>query len=165
MKESRHRKGFSLVEIMISIILVGLSITALVVASNSFTQANGAGADISTAEFLIEQIRELTTLLSVVDPNTTTPTFGPESGETSVATYNDLDDFNDVTFSPPIDASRTALTALSSFSQYVRVEKVDQANFDNVVGPHDASDFVRVTVSVALNGREISSASWIRARY
>lgn len=164
MKESRQRKGFSLVEVLISVILVGLSITALVVASNSFTQANGAGADISTAEFLIEQIRELTTLLPVVDPGTGTTTFGPETGETSVATYDDLDDFNDVTCSPPIDAGRTALAELASFSQYMRVENVDQADFDNVVGPH-ASSFVRVTVTVALNGREISSASWIRAQY
>ena len=30
--------------------------------------ANVAGADLSTAEFLVEQIRELTTMLPVVDP-------------------------------------------------------------------------------------------------
>ncbi len=164
MKESKRREGFSFVEILISVILVGLSIAALVAASNSFTQANGAGADLSTAEFLVEQIREMTTLLPVVDPDTGTATFGAESGETLVTTYDDLDDFNDVTFSPPIDAGRNALSALSAFSQSVRVENVNQSNFDQVVAPHDSS-FVRVTVTVALNGRQITAASWIRARY
>ena len=78
MRVSRRDNGFSFVEILISIILVGLSITALVFASNSFTMANGAGADLSTAEFLIEQIRELTTLLPVLEPDGPTTTFGPD---------------------------------------------------------------------------------------
>jgi type II secretory pathway pseudopilin PulG len=164
MRLSKRPNGFSFVEILISIILVGLSITALVFASNSFTMANGAGADLSTAEFLIEQIRELTTLLPVVDPETTTTTFGAESGESTVAAYDDVDDFNDVTFSPPIDASRNPIAALSTFTQSVTVTNVSQSDFDTVVGAH-ASNFVRVTVGVSLNGREISSASWIRANY
>jgi len=164
MRLSKRRNGFSLIEILISIILVGLSITALVLASNSFTMANGAGADLSTAEFLIEQIRELTTLLPVVDPETTTTTFGAESGESTVAAYDDIDDFNDVTFSPPIDAGRSTVTALAAFSQSVTVTNVSPSNFDTVVDAH-ASSFVKITVSVSLNGREISSASWIRANY
>ena len=164
MRVSRRDNGFSFVEILISIVLVGLSITALVFASNSFTMANGAGADLSTAEFLVEQIRELTTLLPVVDPETATTTFGSEAGETTVAAYDDIDDFNDVTFSPPIDANRNAVTALAAFSQNVTVQNVSQTNFNVVAGPH-MSNFVRVTVGVSLNGRELCSASWIRANY
>jgi hypothetical protein len=57
------KTAFSLIEILIATILVGLAVTALLVASSSMTIANGAGTDLSTAEFLIEQIRELTALL------------------------------------------------------------------------------------------------------
>ena len=163
MRVSRRNNGFSFVEILISIVLVGLSITALVFASNSFTMANGAGADLSTAEFLIEQIRELTTLLPVLEPDGPTTTFGPD-GETTITAYDDIDDFSNVTCSPPIDANRNALNALAAFSQTVTVENVSQSDFNTVVGPH-ASSFVRITVSVSLAGREISSASWIRANY
>ena len=163
MRVSRRNNGFSFVEILISIVLVGLSITALVFASNSFTMANGAGADLSTAEFLIEQIRELTTLLPVLEPDGPTTTFGPD-GETTITAYDDIDDFSNVTCSPPIDANRNALNALAAFSQTVKVENVSQSDFNTVVGPH-ASNFVRITVSVSLAGREISSASWIRANY
>ena len=172
MRVSRRDSGFSFIEILISIILVGLSITALVFASNSFTMANGAGADLSTAEFLVEQIRELTTLLPVMDPATTAAAWtslGPDTGESSVASYDDIDDFdgfNSTTFGAPIDAGKTAINDLAVFSQAVIVEKVNQSDFSQVVADSSmTTSFVRVTVAVSLNGREISSASWIRANY
>lgn len=141
MKDAKRRKGFSFVEILISIILVGLSITALVIASNSFTQANAAGADISTAEFLIEQIRERTAMMS----------------------FAGLLALNGQTYSPPQDANGGALPALSAFSQEVAATYVNQNDFTTeAVSP---TDFLRVTVTVALNGRPISSAGWIRTRY
>jgi len=73
--------------VLIAVVLVGLAITALLVANSSFTIANGAGTDLSTAEFLIEQIRELTAMLPVIDPQSSTTTFGPE--ETNLADYDD----------------------------------------------------------------------------
>jgi prepilin-type N-terminal cleavage/methylation domain-containing protein len=164
MVAANGRKGFSLFEVLVAVVLVGLSITALVMAGNSFTMANGAGADLSTAEFLIEQIRELTMLLPVSDPGSVQWTnFGPE--ESTLSGYDDVDDFNDVTFSPPIDAGRVTLSGFTGFSQRVTVQKVDRSDFDTVVAKTDTTDFVRVTVDVLRNGSVISSASWIRARY
>ena len=163
MRVSRRGYGFSLVEILISVMLVGLSITALVFASNSFTMANGAGADLSTAEFLVEQIREMTTLLPVRDPEVDTwTTLGP-NGESGVANYNDVDDFDGATCSPPIDALGNPLSELAAFSQNVTVDWVSQSNFNQI--SVSATPFIRITVQVALNGREICSASWIRADY
>jgi len=162
MVAAKSRSGFTLIEVLIAVLLVGLSITALVMASNSFTMANSAGADLSTAEFLIEQIRELTTLLPVVDPGTTTATFGAE--EASLADYDDIDDFDSATFSPPIDASRAPLGNFTGFSQQVTVQNVSASNFETVVADH-TSPFVRITVNVRQNGQMITSASWLRARY
>lgn len=154
--------GFSLIEVLIAIILVGLAIVSLVAANSSFTKANAAGTNLSTAEFLVEQIRELTTLLPVIDPNTETSMFGPE--EASLADYDDLDDFDGASFSPPISADREVLNDFAAFSQQITVENVNAADFEQVVSNH-SSFFVRVTVEVFLNSREISSSSWIRARY
>jgi len=162
MRDTKYENGFTLVEVLIAVLLVGLAITALLAANGSFTIANGLGADMSTAEFLIEQIRELTALLPVVDPQTETTTFGPE--EAGLANYDDLDDFSDASFSPPINADRQVLNNFAAFSQQVTVENVAAANLEQVVGNHDSS-FVRVSVRVLLNSKEISSASWIRARY
>ena len=144
MRYTRYENGFTLIEVLIAILLVGLAIVSLVAANNSFTQANGAGADLSTAEFLIEQIRELTA-----------------RGMTS---YDDLYGYDDKTFSPPKGADGNDLSYdFAAFSQQITVENVNPANFEEVfVSP---TDFVRVTVKVLLNSKEISSASWIRAKY
>jgi prepilin-type N-terminal cleavage/methylation domain-containing protein len=165
MAATRSPKGFSLIEAMIAVVLVGLAVTALVVASNSFTQANSFGADLSTAEFLIEQIRELTVLLPVADPDVSTWTvLGPE--EASLAAYDDVDDFDGATFSPPISANKAPLTDLSGFIQQVTVEKISASNFDTAVPDSDTSTaFVRITVNILKNGQQISSATWIRAKY
>ena len=164
MVAARRSKGFTLLEILIAVILVGVSIAALVVANTSFTLANGTGADISTAEFLVEQIRELTATLPVMDPDTTNPTFGIEGGETTLADYDDVDDFDNFVFSPPIAADRTVLNDFAAFSQQVIVQNVSASNFDTVVAD-GSSDFFRITVTVSLNGNQLSSTSWIRALY
>jgi len=166
MRNDKYNSGFSLIETLIAIVLVGFAVASLLAANGAFTKANGAGTDISTAEFLIEQIRELTALLPVVEPNTPesgVDVFGPESGET-LATYDDLNDFDGCNFSPPIGASRSPLAELAGFSQQVTVQNVSATNFQQVVADH-SSAFVRVTVRVYVNSKEISSASWLRTRY
>jgi len=159
---TRREKGFSLIEVLIATVLVGLAIAALLAANSSFTMANDAGSDLSTAEFLIEQIRELTAMLPVVDPETETATFGPE--EPNVATYDDLDDFDGANFAPPIDGTRTALLSYPTFRQQIVVANLYPSNFDQVVADHDSA-FVRVTVTVYQNNLQVSTASWVRARY
>ena len=156
--------GFTLAEILVAVVIIGIAIAALVGANGAFTQVNGAAVDLSTAEFLIEEIRELTTVLPVIDPDTGTDTFGPESDETTVAAYDDLDDFHNAGFCPPLDVSATALTDFGSFTQQVTVENVNPSSLETPVANH-TSDFVRITVAILQNNRPVSSASWIRARY
>lgn len=163
-KQDGGRAGFSLIEVLVAVVIVGIAITSLLAANGAFTQVNGAGIDLSTAEFLIEQFREMTAMLPVVDPQTGKTTFGPESGETTLAAWDDLDDFDNAAICPPVDVSRTPLTEFASFTQQVRVENVSAASLDTVVADH-GSDFVRITVTILQNNTAISSASWIRARY
>jgi len=163
MRNAQNKNGFSLIEALIAILLVGLAIASLMAANSSFTQANGAGTDLSTAEFLLEQIRELTTLLPVIDPETETTTFGVESGET-LADYDDLDDFDNKVFSPPINANRNLLNDFAAYSQQITVQNVNASDFEQVESDH-STYFVRITVKIFLNSKEISSASWLRARY
>jgi prepilin-type N-terminal cleavage/methylation domain-containing protein len=163
MGKTKNKSGFSLIEVLIAILLVGLAIASLVGANSAFTQSNGAGTDLSTAEFLLEQIREMTAKLPVIDPLTETSTFGPETGET-LTTYDDLDDFDGAVFSPPINADRNPLNDFIAYSQQITVENVSASDFELVVGDH-SSNFVRITVTISMNSKEISSSSWLRARY
>lgn len=159
---TKYESGFTLVEVLIAMVLVGLAIASLLAAGISFTKANAAGMNLSTAEFLSEQIRELTALLPVIDPQTGIETFGPE--EAALADYDDLDDFDGASFSPPIGADREPLDNFAAFSQQITVENVSASNFQQVAADHSSS-FVRVTVEVFLNSERISSTNWIRARY
>ena len=163
MRVNKRSHGFTLVEVLIATILVGLAIASLMAANRAFTTANDAGTDLSTAEFLIEQVKELMSLLPVVDPQTEIATFGPETSET-LAGYDDLDDFDGASFSPPINADRSALADYTTFSQQVTVQNVSASDFEQVVSDH-GSYFVRVTVSVYQNAQLVTSASWLRARY
>jgi prepilin-type N-terminal cleavage/methylation domain-containing protein len=155
------RQGFTLAEVLVAVILIGIAIASLLAANISFTRANGAATNLSTAEFLLEQIRELTATLPVIDPDGGS-TFGAEEG--AMADYDDLDDFDGSTFSPPINADRTALTEFAGFRQNVTIENVSPANFQQVEPDH-STNFVRVTVTVSLNSKPLCSSMWIRARY
>ncbi|RKY04540.1 MAG: hypothetical protein DRP66_11600 [Planctomycetota bacterium] len=156
--------GFTLAEILVAVVIIGIAIAALVGANGAFTQVNGAAVDLSTAEFLIEEIRELTTTLPVIDPESGKDTFGPEADEATVAAYDDLDDFDNAGFCPPVDVSATALAEFGSFTQQVTVENVSPLSLETPVADH-TSDFVRITVAILQNNRPVSSTSWIRANY
>jgi len=159
--QTRRTYGFTLIEVLVAVALVGIAVVALIAANRTFTIANGQGLNISTAEFLAEQIRELTAPMPVVDPQTTTTTFGAEEG--AIADYDDLDDFDGVSISPPIDAGKVAMSEFSAFTQQITVENVSGSNFEQVVGDH-TTPFVRVSVSIVMNGETVTSISWIRAR-
>ena len=143
MQDTKYKNGFTLIEVLVAIILVGIAIASLVAANSSFTKANAAGTDLSTAEFLVEQIRELTAMTEYDN------------------LHNNLDD---QIFTPPINASGEILNNFAAFSQHAKVENVSASDFEQVEIDH-SSDFVRVTVKVFLNSKEITSAIWIRARY
>lgn len=136
------RYGFTLIEVLVAIILVGLAVASLMGANISFSKSNGTGDDLSTAEFLIEQIRDRTALLD----------------------YDNLHNLDGISYSPPIDADGQQLSGLSALSQQVIVENVSDSNFELVVAD-GSSNFLRVTAKVIRNGKEISSANWIRAEY
>lgn len=155
-------QGFTLVEVLLAIVVISLALVSLLAANSVFTQTNAAGTNLSTAEFLIEQIKELSAPLAAIDPDPGAPTFGAEEG--SLALYDDLDDFDGRTFSPPINANRQPLNDLAGFSQQIIVQNVSAADFELVVSDLGSS-FVRVTVNVYLNSEKISSASWVRAIY
>ncbi len=155
-------KAFTLIEVMVAIFLIGLAVVALLVTNRALTHSNSAGLEISTAEFLIEQMKELTALLHVIDPEDGMTQFGPE--EASLADYDDIDDFDDASFSPPINADRQTLNNFSAYSQQVTVQNVNTSNFSLPVTDH-TSPVVRVTVKVYLNSKLIGEQSWIRVRY
>jgi len=135
--------GFTLLECLFAILLIGIAVAALVAANGSFTKVNAAAIELSTAEFLVEQIRERTDLVAY-------------------DSVKNFDGFNSDTLGGPITADGEVLDDFSAYTQTVTVRNVNESDFGQPVAD---SDFVKVTVTVLLNGKEITSASWIRADY
>jgi prepilin-type N-terminal cleavage/methylation domain-containing protein len=141
------KQAFTLIEVLIAIILVGLAIASLLGANLAFTRANGSGAQLSTAEFLIEQIRELT-VMKVYNE-----------------THNDLSPLDGITYSHPngpIGSNGEVLNDFASYSQQITVKNVKDNDFTS--DGDTSSHFVKITVKILLSGKEISSACWIRAK-
>jgi hypothetical protein len=112
----------------------------------------------STAINLAKSVRELMIGMPIADPVTPTH-WGAETGE-NLASYNDIDDFDGKTYSPPIDARKVSITALTDWSQTITVKTVDP-NLLTTTVPNGTTAAVRVTVNVSRNGKQVTSYSWV----
>jgi len=159
-KKLKKTSGFTLIEVLISVVVLGIAIAAIIGSNGYFSMASATGADITTAEFLISQIEAITAVLPIRDEQSSTASLGPE--EASVGLYDDVDDFDSASFSPPIDSQGQSIEQLSRFSQQITVQNVNPSDFQQVVTDH-ASDIIKVTVTILADGIEISSCSWLRS--
>jgi len=132
--------GFTLLESLFAAMLIGLVIAALIASNTAFTMANAAGVDLSTAEFLIEEIREYYAIMAF---NKFTPT----------------SDW--IVYPTPIDMEGNTLDDFAAFTQKVYIKPVSGVDFETPANP--TTDFRKITVRIYKNDQFISEASWIRA--
>src|SRR5882724_10957856 len=102
-RRSPARRGFTLLETGLATIIIGMGVVAIVELLAKGTMSQIEANDLTIAVNLANSIHELTYNLKFTDPtniNNPTPHWGPETGET-IANYNDNDDFDGKTFSPP----------------------------------------------------------------
>jgi type II secretory pathway pseudopilin PulG len=172
-----RRAGFTLIETALTTVIIGVGILALLEAQQAFLRTNAWSTQSATAAYLANEIRELTRRLPRHDPVTgltlqtgasgsTLHGWGPEAGEVTVQDFDDIDDFDGITFRPdgtlgladhdlpgPIDAFGNVIpeilpdgsalldssgnpVPLQGWTQSVRVEKVNPFDF-STVHPHD----------------------------
>jgi hypothetical protein len=155
-------------------IIIGVGVLAVMGLFEACTRQNRAAASATTAMLLAGHIQELMEGLPFSDPVKGRANFGPETGET-VGFFNDIDDFDNQTFGPPIDSSRTSVPALSQYSQVITVTPVypNQPSFNADETKPEIPKFtytgavrVRVKILYRLNPgdppQEVYRAQWIR---
>jgi type II secretory pathway pseudopilin PulG len=170
----RPRAAFTLIETSLATMIVGVGILSVMQLFFACTRQNASATSMTTAMLLAENIQETMANLSFNDPAYGRTYFGPEPGQT-LGSYDDVDDFDGQTFSPPIDATRKPIPALSSYSQVVSVWPVYANQLSANLDPAHP-DFLqttytgaaRVTVRILHKNTPTSTAtevyrmSWIR---
>lgn len=155
---STRRRGFTMIEAGLTTIIVGIGISAAMSMFGACGMQNISASQMTTAMMLADNIQEAITNLSFSDPITGSTTFGPEGGET-LATYDDVDDFDGQTISPPIDSTRASLSDLSQYSQVISVTPVDPNNLLTTLSKTTTTrSAVRVQVKILFKQTPTSSA-------
>lgn len=164
-RKVQARRGFTLLEASLALVIVGVGITALIEAHTVLSRANEWSTQSATATYLAQEIRERMRPLPRHDPvtglfidsNNALRGWGRDAGETTIADLDDIDDFDGLrfgaagTFPGPIDAQGNIIGAINDrgqiitvngavqpmagWAQSVTVEKVDPNNFSTVRAP------------------------------
>ncbi len=136
----RSVSGFTFLEVLMAVIIVGMGVVSLMMLFTVGTKVNKFGNDLATAVFLAEQVR----------------------GMTDEAEFDDLFDYDGQTYNG-VDAAGDSLDGLNSYQQSVQVQAVNPADLSVYVGSDPEA--VMITASVSQGASELTSISWIRIRY
>jgi len=189
----RRPKGVTLFETALATIIIGVAITAMVKIAIYTSQQMAYSQRRSQAMMLAENIREMMVGLPFSDPGYGTTTFGPEAGETGLAQYDDVDDFDGFNSSVradiangspvgPIDANRNVITEIvagvtqvpmemRNYKQQIAVDPVSTADLTlTLAKPNTARTAVRVTVMVSYRSpgtstwNVVATLRWVKTR-
>ena len=131
----RLRKGISLAEVVVSTLLIGLVLSAALASVGAAARTTTAAAEGNDALGLAKQLLEEVLVLPYEEPSQT-PGFGPESGESGSpgvrSGFDDLDDYNDWTDSPPKDRSGVAIAGYAGWTRVVDVKKIIDSNYSQL---------------------------------
>lgn len=154
-------------------IIVGIGFFSMLELFGVCSAQNRISGNMTTAMLLANNVQEAMAGATFNDPLGGSAVFGPESGET-LATYDDIDDFDGQTFSPPIDSMRQPIEDLSRYSQSITVVPVypNKLNSNNnsaslEIPKTTYTGAARVTVVIVYTGHpetayEAYRMSWIR---
>lgn len=161
MTSNRQMAAFTLLESLVTIMVVGLGVVAIMGAQQAFHRQSDVAQRTGSGMLLANEVRELMLPLPNHDPVTGTTIIGIEPGETSVAAYDDVDDFAGVTFDPPITALRDAVPNMTNWSQAVTVEAVNADNLAATGLTVGTTDLMRVMVTVQYQQQTVAQLTWI----
>ncbi len=150
------RRAFSLVETTIAVVLVGgIYIVALnLVGASKVTQARYT--DREQGMLLAESLLNEILALPYEEPDDLGSILGIELGETADdrTTFDDLDDYDGWSATPPVDSDGTAIADADRFTRSVEVVWADLAAPKDAVGAE--SGLKRATVTVKAGGKTVA---------
>lgn len=105
----RARAGFTLIETALATVIIGVGVLALVEAQTAFLKSNAWSTQSATANYLANEIRELTRKLPKHDPvnglyvdtaggGNVLRGWGPRTGDANASDFNHVDAFDGIIF-------------------------------------------------------------------
>jgi len=152
-----QRPGFSYVEAVISVVILGTAVTAGLSMFGSYAHGVAFTFESAIARGLAAELISEITAREYQDPGAS-PVFGPDSGEIARADFDDVDDYDGWSESPPAVADGTPLDGPNfvGFSREVVVSSVDDNTMTTDV-TDGASNSKRIVVTVSRNGKPYTS--------
>lgn len=143
----RFRRAFTQAELVVSVFIVGILLVSSLTTvgasrKNSFTESSRPLA-VSLAEDLLSEIQNL----SIIDPDCKCG-YGAESSESTVnrTAFDDVDDYNGLTDSPPKRKDGTAITGFAGWGRTVKIERVTSSDWKQTTTSYSGN--YRITIQV-----------------
>jgi hypothetical protein len=149
------RRGIALWETAMSTFLVGMVLVTATTTSGTSVRMQTKACHRAKAGYLAHALIGEMLELSYMQPGQTSSAIGRESGEsaTSRIIYNDVDDYNGWTDSPPQNKDGSVMPDLTSWSRQVVVEWVSPTTLTQPSpGSSTETGMKRLTVNVLRNG-------------
>lgn len=133
------RDGFTLIEAMVATAIVGMGVSAMMMASQSGTRVNADSQERTRAVFLAQETREWIATLPFASLTT-----GMKS----------------LTYSPPHDGQGTEISTMSDWAQHITLTWVNPSNFSAAVAD-GTSNVIKVRVAVLRHDKTVLTTTWI----
>lgn len=156
-------RGFTLIEATVSTLIVGLMLAAALRLVGASALAQQQSTDRSRGVLLAADLLAEIQALPYDDPNDI-PLLGIELSEllSGRAGFDDVDDYDGLTESPPKDSSGKPLNDFADWGRRVRVDYVNLLNPALTSGSD--TGVKRITVQAVRNGRVVAQVVGIRTR-
>jgi len=156
MHRSSNARAFTLVEAVISTLIVAVMLVAALSAVGASRLIQHRASLSYQGRLLAESLMAEIMQRAYEDPNDTVA-FGLETGESAAtrAAFDDVDDYDGWSASPPTAADGTVLGDTSGWQRLVTIEWVDPN--DPTLTETSETNVKRVTVTVLHEGRQMAS--------
>ncbi|MEM7629835.1 MAG: hypothetical protein AAF356_10490 [Planctomycetota bacterium] len=158
------RRGLTMMEVVISTLLVGLTLTGAMQAVSGSAERRERAGDRAVGAALADEIIAVAAFLPFSDPEG--QTLDPiaagtvEDGAAAWGAFDDIDDWSGWSASPPEGSSGTPRAAYRGWTRSVQVDFVDPASPDTV--SRTPTRVKRLTVTISRQGVVRARASMLR---
>jgi len=144
---SKRRNAFTMIEVVMATLLVGLLLVAAMNTLGAATRGQLTNGERGRASLLAGDLMAEILTQAYRDPEGGVG-IGPDTGEgtTTRADFDDVDDYDGWTRSPPEDANGAALVSGSGLTRSVTVDCVSATNLTQVVSFNAGAKRIIVTV-------------------